>query len=89
MGLGIIGRYIYHITKNFRNKKLILECHESFFTSLFMCYAAVMLFVGTTDAILRTLVNVYTIETQRCRDRDMNDFLPQSRHLLVPLLFMK
>ena len=29
-------------------------------TSLFMCYAAVLLFVGTRDAILRTLVNVYT-----------------------------
>ena len=28
-------------------------------TSLFMCYAAVLLFVGTGDAILRTLVNVY------------------------------
>ena len=27
-------------------------------TSLFMCYAAVLLFVGTRDAILRTLVNV-------------------------------
>ena len=27
-------------------------------TSLFMCYAAVLLFVGTGDAILRTLVNV-------------------------------
>ena len=26
--------------------------------SLFMCYAAVLLFVGTGDAILRTLVNV-------------------------------
>ena len=38
-------------------------------TSLFMCYAAVLLFVGTGDTILRTLVNVYTIETQRCRDR--------------------
>ena len=34
----------------------------------FMCYAAVLLFVGTGDAILRTLVNVYTIEKQRCRD---------------------
>ena len=45
-------------------------------TSLFMCwYAAVLLFVGTGDAILRTLVNVYTIETQRCRDRVINDFL--------------
>ena len=29
-------------------------------TSLFMCYAAVLLFVGTGDAILRTLVNVCT-----------------------------
>ena len=27
-------------------------------TSLFMCYAAVLLFVGTGDAMLRTLVNV-------------------------------
>ena len=27
-------------------------------TSLFMCYTAVLLFVGTGDAILRTLVNV-------------------------------
>ena len=27
-------------------------------TSLFMCYAAVLLFVGTGDAILRTLVNI-------------------------------
>ena len=27
-------------------------------TSLFMCYAAVLLFVGTGDAILGTLVNV-------------------------------
>ena len=27
-------------------------------TSLFMCYAAVLLFVGTGDAILRMLVNV-------------------------------
>ena len=27
-------------------------------TSLFICYAAVLLFVGTGDAILRTLVNV-------------------------------
>ena len=52
-------------------------------TSLFMCYAAVLLFVG---AILRTLVNVYTIETQRCRDRVINDFLSQSRHLVVSLL---
>ena len=56
-------------------------------TSLFMCYAAVLLFVGTGDAILRTLVNVYTIEKQRCRDRVINDFLSWSRHLLVPLLF--
>ena len=31
-------------------------------TSLLMCYAAVLLFVGTRDAILRPLVNVYTIE---------------------------
>ena len=56
-------------------------------TSLFMYYAAVLLFVGTWGAILRTLVNVYTIEKQRCRDRVINDFLSQSRHLLVPLLF--
>ena len=57
-------------------------------TSLFMCYAAVLLFVGTGDAILRTLVNCsYTIEKQRCRDRVINDFLSRSRHLLVPLLF--
>ena len=56
-------------------------------TSLFMCYAAVLLFVGTGDAILKTLVNMYTIETQRCRDRVINDFLSRSRHLLVPLLF--
>ena len=56
-------------------------------TSLFMCYAAVPLFVGTGDAILRTLVNVHTIEKQRCRDRVINDFLSWSRHLLVPLLF--
>ena len=56
-------------------------------TSLFMYYAAVLLFVGTGGAILRTLVNVYTIEKQRCRDRVMNDFLSWSRHLLVPLLF--
>ena len=35
-------------------------------TSLFMYYAAVLLFVGTGGAILRTLVNVYTIEKQRC-----------------------
>ena len=55
-------------------------------TSLFTCYAAVLLFVGTGDAILRTLVNVYTIAKQRCRDRVINDFLSQSRHL-VPLLF--
>ena len=27
-------------------------------TSLFMCYKAVLLFVGTGDEILRTLVNV-------------------------------
>ena len=27
-------------------------------TSLFMCYAAVLLFVGTGDEILRTFVNV-------------------------------
>ena len=27
-------------------------------TSLFKCYATVLLFVGTGDAILRTLVNV-------------------------------
>ena len=57
------------------------------FTSSFVCYAAVLLFVGTGGAILRTLVNVYTIEKQRCRDRVINDFLSQSRHLLVPLLF--
>ena len=44
-------------------------------TSLFMCYAAVLLFVGTGDAILRILVNVYTIEKQRCRDSVINDFL--------------
>ena len=59
-------------------------------TSLFMCYAAVLLFVGTGDAILRTLVKFngsYTIEKQRCRDRVINDFLSQSRHVLVPLLF--
>ena len=55
-------------------------------TSLFMCYAAVLLFVGSGDAILRTPVNVYTIETQRW-DRVINDFLSWSRHLLVPLLF--
>ena len=56
-------------------------------TSLFMCYAAVLFFVGNGNAILRTLVNVYTIEKQRCRDRVINDFLSRSRHLLVPLLF--
>ena len=56
-------------------------------TSLFTCYAAVLLFVGTGDAILRTHVNVYTIEKQRCRDGVINDFLSWSRHLLVPLLF--
>ena len=56
-------------------------------TSLFMYYAAVLLFVGTGGAILRTLVNVYTIEKQRCRDRVINDILSRSRHLLVPLLF--
>ena len=58
-------------------------------TSLFMCYAAVLLFVGTGDAILRTLLKMcsYTIEKQRCRDRVINDFLSRSRHLLVPLLF--
>ena len=56
-------------------------------TSLFTCYAAVLLCVGTGDAILRTLVNVYTIEKQRCRDRVINDFLSWSRHLLVHLLF--
>ena len=55
--------------------------------SLFTCYAAVLLFVGTGDAILRILVNVYTIEKQRCRDRVINDFLSWSRYLLVPLLF--
>ena len=38
---------------------------------------------------LRTLVNVYTIEKQRCRDRVINDFLSWSRHLLVPLLFQE
>ena len=52
-----------------------------------MYYAAVLLFVGTGGAILRTLVNVYIIEKQRCRDRVINDFLSRSRHLLVPLLF--
>ena len=31
-------------------------------TSFFMCYAAVLLFVGTGDVILRTPVNAYTIE---------------------------
>ena len=56
-------------------------------TSLFTCYAAVLLFLDTGDAVLRTLVNVYTIEKQRCRDRVINDFLSWSRHLLVPLLF--
>ena len=58
-------------------------------TSLFMCYAAVLLFLGTRDAILKTLVNVYTIGKQRCRCRDrvINYFLSRSRHLLVPLLF--
>ena len=56
-------------------------------TSLFMSSAAVLLFVGTGDVILRTLVNMYTIEKQRCRDRVINDFLSWSRHLLVPLLF--
>ena len=56
-------------------------------TSLFMYYAAVLLFVDIGDAILRTLVNVYTIEKQRYRDRVINDFLSWSRHLLVPLLF--
>ena len=55
-------------------------------TYLFM-YAAFLLFVGTGDAILSTLVNVYNIEKQRCRDRVINDFLFWSRHLLVPLLF--
>ena len=28
-----------------------------------------------------------TAHKQRCRDRVINDFLPRSRHLLVPLLF--
>ena len=56
-------------------------------SSLFLCYAAILLLVGTGGAILRTLVNVYTIETQRCRDRVINDFLSWSRHLLVLLLF--
>ena len=57
-------------------------------TSLFMFYAAVLLFLGTGDAILRTFVNCsYTIEKQRCRDRVINDFLSLSRNLLVPLLF--
>ena len=56
-------------------------------TSLFMRYAAVLLFVGTGDAILRRLVNVYTIKKQKCRDTVINDFLSWSRHLLVPLLF--
>ena len=28
-------------------------------TSLFMCYTAILFFVGTGGAILRTLVNVY------------------------------
>ena len=52
--------------------------------SLFMRYTAVQLFVGTGDAILRTLVMCsYTIEKQRF----INDFLSRSRHLLVPLLF--
>ena len=58
-------------------------------TSLFMCYAAVLLFVGTRDAILSTLVNVYIIGKQRCRDRVISDFLSRSRHLLVPLLFLE
>ena len=68
-----------------RPRQEIIDNHIP--TSLFMCYAAVLLFVGTGDAILKTLVNVYTIEKQRCRDRVINDFLSWSRHLLVPLLF--
>ena len=56
-------------------------------TSLFMCYAAVLLFLGTRDAILKTFVNVYTIGKQRCRDTVINDFLSRSWHPLVPLLF--
>ena len=36
-------------------------------TSLFMFYAVVQLL--WVDAILKTLVNVYTTEKQRCRDR--------------------
>ena len=57
-------------------------------TSLFMCYEAVLLFVGTGDAILSALLMCsYTIEKQRFRDRVINDFLSRSRHLLVPLLF--
>ena len=41
-------------------------------TSLFMCYAAVLLFVGTGNAILRTLVKLmcsYTIEKQSFADK--------------------
>ena len=39
-----------------RQRQEIIDNHIP--TSLFMCYAAVPLFVGTGDAILRTLVNV-------------------------------
>ena len=37
-------------------------------TSLFMRYAAVVLFVGTGDAILRTLVNVYIATPLKNKD---------------------
>ena len=42
------------------NKKIPRQeiIDNPFHTSLFMCYAAVLLFVGIGDAILRTLVNV-------------------------------
>ena len=58
-------------------------------TSLFMCYAAVLLFVGWGCNFKNTCkcVAIYTIEKQRCRDRVIDDFLSQSRHLLVPFLF--
>ena len=55
-------------------------------TSLSMCCAAVLLFVGTVDAILRILVNVYTIEKQRCRDSDSCLGLGI---FLFPFFFMK
>ena len=57
------------------NKKMPRPRHEIIDspipTFLSMCYAAV----------------VYTVETQRFRDRVINGVLSRSRHLLVPLLF--